>query len=231
MDADDFISNDMFRSLLKRALLGNYDYTYCGYQEYYEDTGQTAPVKSDCLSGRYLLGEYHPVHVRLLAVSTRVAIWRALYKKSVLDRHQIRFHEELRMFDDLPFRTEYLFAAKSAVCIPEYLYNYRIGRQGQDTSCTDNRLFVHFQIFKLLDNYTAKYKDQMLWDILQAVKIQTHAYGCAQIEKKYCRKYEKLAREQLKEHAGYIRNVVICQLYAGRGRIGWLTRLWMKFHI
>lgn len=149
----------------------------------------------------------------------------------MLDRHHIRFHEELGMFDDLPFRTEYLFVAKSAVCIPEYLYNYRIGRQGQDTSCTDNRLFVHFQIFKLLDNYTAKYKDQMLWDILQAVKIQTHAYGCARIEKKYRRKYEKLARKQLKEHAGYVRNVVICQIYAGRGSIGWLTRLWLKFHI
>ncbi len=231
VDTDDFISNNMFRNLLKRALLGNYDYTYSGYQEYYEDTGQTVPVIADCLSGRYLLGEYNPAQVRLLTVNTRVAIWRGLYKKSVLDRHRIRFHEELRMFDDLPFRTEYLFVAKSAVCIPEYLYNYRVGRQGQDTSCTDNRLFVHFQIFKLLDKFTAKYKDQMLWDILQAVKIQTHAYGCGQIEKKYRRKYEKLARKQLKEHAWYVRNVVICQLYAGRGSIGWLTRMWLKFHI
>lgn len=231
VDADDFISENMFRSLLKRALLGNYDYTYCGYQEYYEDTGQTAPVITDCLSDRYLLGEYNPAQIRLLAVNTRVAIWRGLYKKSVLDRHRIKFHEELRMFDDLPFRTEYLFAAKSAVCIPEYLYNYRIGRHGQDTSCTDKRLFVHFQIFKLLDKYAEKNKDRMLWDILQAVKIQTHAYGCTQIEKKYRRKYEKLARRQLKEHAGYVRNVMICLLYAGRGSIGWLTRLWLNFHI
>lgn len=228
VDADDFVENDMFYRLLKRALLGNYDYTYCGYQEYYEDTGETEPVRNDCLSGSYLSGEYNSSKVRLLAVNSRVAIWRGLYKKAILDRHQIRFHEELRMFDDLPFRIEYIFAAKSAVCIPAYLYNYRIGRKGQDTSCTDDRLFVHFQIFKLLDKYIEKYKDRMLWDILQAVKIQTHAFGCARIEKKYRNKYEKQAKKQLKEHAGYIRNVVICQLYAGRGSIGWLTKLWLK---
>lgn len=228
VDADDFISENMFSSLLRRALLGNYDYIYCGYQEYYEDTGEIEPVRDDCLSGGYLSGEYNPSQVRLLVVSTRVAIWRGLYKKALLDKHRIRFHEELRMFDDLPFRTEYLFVAKSAVCIPEYLYHYRVGRKGQDTSCTDSRLFVHFQIFNLLDKYVEKYKDQMLWDILQAVKIQTHAYGCARIEKKHRKRYERQAKKQLKEHAGYIRNLVICQLYAGRGNIRWLTRLWFK---
>ena len=230
VDADDFVEKDMFRMLLRRALLGNYDYTYCGYQEYYEDTEEIAPIKNDCLSERYVCGEYNPNQVRLLTVSTRVAIWRGLYKKSLLDRHYIRFYEQLRMFDDLPFRTEYLFAARSAVCVPEYLYNYRIGRKGQDTSCTDSRLFVHFQIFNLLDSYTARYKDQMLWDILQAVKIQTHAYGCMQIEKKYLKKYEKQAKRQLKKHAGYIRNLIICQIYAGRYYIGWLTRLWFHYY-
>lgn len=228
VDADDFIEKDLFSSFLRRALLGNYDYTYCGYQEYYEDTGEAEPVRNDCLSGGYLLGEYSSGQVFLLAVKTRVAIWRGLYKKALLDKHHIRFHENLRMFDDLPFRIEYLFVAKSAVCIPKYLYNYRVGRKGQDTSCTDSRLFVHFQIFKLLDNYTEKCKDQKLWDILQAVKIQTHAYGCGRIEKRYLKKYEKLAKKQLKEHAGYIRNLMICQIYAGRDNIRWLTRLWFK---
>lgn len=228
VDADDFIEKDLFSSLLKRAILGNYDYTYCGYQEYYEDTGEVEPIRNDCLSDGYLSGEYNPSHVRLLAVNTRVAIWRGLYKKALLDKHHIRFHENLRMFDDLPFRIEYFFVAKSAVCIPEYLYNYRVGRKGQDTSCTDSRLFVHFQIFELLDNYTDKYRDQMLWDILQAVKIQTHAYGCARIEKKHRKRYERQAKKQLKEHAGYIRNLVICQIYAGKDNIRWLTRLWFK---
>jgi len=228
VDADDFIEENMFCLLLKRALLGNYDYTYCGYNEYYEDTKEAEPVRNDCLSGGYLSGEYNSGKVRRLAVNTKVAIWRGLYKKEILDRHQIRFHEELRLFDDLPFRVEYIFAAKSAICIPDYLYNYRIGRKGQDTSCTDDRLFVHFQIFKLLDMYTEKYKDRMLWDILQAVKIQTHAFGCARIDKKYRNKYGKQAKKQLKEHAGYIRSVVICQLYAGRDHIGWLTKLWWK---
>lgn len=227
VDADDFIESDMFYQLLRRAFLGNYDYTYCGFQEYYEDTGKKEPIRNDCISGNYLSGEYDSSKVKLLTVNTKVAIWRGLYKKSILDKHQIKFYEKLKMFDDLPFRVEYIFAAQSAVCVPQYLYNYRIGRTGQDTACTDDRLYVHFQIFQYLDVQVQKYKDQRLWDILQAVKIQTHEFALSKIEKRCRRRYAKQAKQQLKEHAGYIRNVMICLIYAGRGSIGWLTKLWL----
>lgn len=226
VDADDYIESNMFYELLKRAFLGNYDYTYCGFREYFEDTKTDIPVTNECLSGDYLSGEYDSDKVSLLVVKTRVAIWRGLYKKSILEKHQIKFYEELKRFDDLPFRVEYLFAARSAVCIPKYLYNYRIGREGQDTVCADDRLYVHFQIFKYLDVYVEKYKDRRLWDILQAVKIQTHAFALKRIEKQYHKKYMQQAKQQIKERAGYIRNVIICLIYAGRENIGWLTKLW-----
>ena len=139
VDADDFINEMMFFELFHRALMGNYDLAYCGYQEYYEDTGKVKPVKNDCLTTPYLEGTYRVDKVQLLAIKTRVAIWRCLYKKDLLDQSEIRFHEDLKRFDDLPFRVEYIFLAQSAVCVSEYLYYYRLGRKGQDIECTDKR--------------------------------------------------------------------------------------------
>lgn len=230
VDSDDFVDETMFRKLLKRAMLGNYDLTYCGYCAYYEETGASEPVLNDCLTGTCLTGEYNTDMIRLLAVNTRVAIWRCLYKKSVLDEHQIRFHEDLKRFDDLPFRVEYTFASKSAVCISEYLYYYRLGRKGQDTACTDERLYVHFDIFRYLDRYVQPSKDRLLLDLLQAVKIQTHGFGLSVIQKQYRKNYARQAKIQLKAHAGYVRNIIICLLYAGRGNIGWITRLWFGLY-
>lgn len=230
VDADDFVDKHMFYKLLKRAMLGNYDLAYCGYNEYYEESGEAEPVDNECMTKNYCYGEYNPDKVKMLAVNTRVAIWRCLYKKSILNQYNIRFQEKLNRFDDLPYRTEYMFASKSAVCIPEYLYYYRIGRKGQDTACTDERLYVHFNIFEYLEKHVKACKDRKLLDLLQAIELQTHAYGLSKIQKQYRKRYSKKVKLQLKKHAGYFRNAVICFLYAGRGNIGWLTKLWIGLY-
>lgn len=227
VDADDFIDALMFKKLLKRAMLGNYELTYCGYNEYYEDTGEALPAKNDCMSEPYRSGTYRTDKIQLLAVNTRVAIWRCLYKKSVLDENNIRFHEDLPRFDDLPFRMEYIFAAKSAVCVPEYLYYYRLGRKGQDVSCTDKRLFVHFDIFRHLDIYTMQYKDKRMADLLQVVKLHTHRYALDRIDRQYKKEYKVRAKAQLSQYAGYFRNVCLILTYAGKSNLGWFTRLWL----
>lgn len=225
VDSDDFIEESMFQKLLKRALMGNYDMAYCGYQEYYQDIGKSEPVLNDCLFSPYLEGTYRPDRVQLLAVNTRVAIWRAIYKKELLDKRQIQFHEDLPRFDDLPFRIEFLFAAGSAVCVPEYLYYYRLGRKGQDVTCRDKGLFVHFTIFEHLDKYVDTYKDRKLVDLLQVVKINTHGFALSGIEKIYRKEYIRLARRQLDRNMGYLRTVGLIMRYSGKGHLGWYTRM------
>lgn len=223
VDSDDFIDASMFQKLIRRALIGNYDLAYCGYREYYEETQASEPVLNDCLGEPYSEGTYRADKVQLLAVNTRVAIWRCIYKKEVLDQRKISFLENLKRFDDLPFRIEYIFAAKSAVCVPEYLYYYRLGRKGQDTSCTDKGLFVHFEIFEHLDQYVDKYKDKRLKDLLQVVKVQTHGYGLSRIEKTYRKEYLKKAMTQLDRNMGYWRTVCLIMIYTGKKNLGWYS--------
>ena len=227
VDADDFVDETMYYKLLKRAMTGSYDLTYCGYLEYDENTGNTQPAQNDCLQEPYLKGTYRTDQVQLLTVNTRVAIWRCLYKKNILEKAQIRFHEDLKRFDDLPFRVEYILASGSAVCVPEYLYYYRLGRNGQDVSCTDRRLYVHFDIFDHLDACAEKYRDRRIWDLLQIVKIHTHRYALSRIEAPYRSDYMKRAKAQIRMHGGYFRNLCLILMYAGKSSAVWLTRLWL----
>lgn len=224
VDSDDFVDKEMFRKLLSRALMGNYELSYCGYQEYYEETGDAEPVLNDCLGEPYVSGTYREDKVQKLAINTRVAIWRFIYKKSLLERKQIEFHEDLKRFDDLPFRVECIFSAKSAVCVPEYLYYYRLGRRGQDVSCTDERLWVHFRIFEYLDEFAEPMRDRRLLDYLQIIKVNTHGYALGRIEKKYYKRYKKEAAIQLDKYAGTWRTLCLLMVYGGRSHIGWYLR-------
>ncbi len=214
----------MFQKLLSRALMGNYELAYCGYREYDEGSGETRKVMNDCMTEPYLTGTYRADQVQKLMIRTRVAIWRCIYRKELLDREGLTFHESLPRFDDLPFKIESGFRAESAVCVPEYLYYYRLGRQGQDVSGRDERLFVHFEIFRILDQVVASMKNQRLIDYLQIVKLHTHGYALGRIDRKYYRRYLRMARAQMDETGGTMRTLCLMLLYGGRSNIGWYLK-------
>lgn len=230
VDPDDFIDESMFYKLFKRILLGNFDFAYCGYQEFYEQTGKSQEIQNDCLQEPYLSGTYRADKVQKLVINTRVAIWRGIYKKEVLDRNHIRFHEDLRRFDDLPFRVEFLFKAQSAVCVPEFLYYYRLGREGQDVACSDEGFFVHFEIFRHLDEFVDQMKDSRMMDLLQVVKIHTHGFALSRIaDKKKRQEYLCLARKQMDRNMGYFRTICLILMYTGKRNLGWYTKI--KWHL
>lgn len=228
VDADDFVDREMFRKLLARAMMGNYELAYCGYQEYDEYSGNAVKVCNDCLGEPYLTGTYRADQVQRLMIRTRVAIWRCIYKRAFLLEKGIAFHEELARFDDLPFKIESGFQARSAVCVPEHLYYYRLGREGQDVACTDDRLFVHFAIFHLLDKTVLSGKNRRLTDYLQIVKLHTHGYALSRIDRKYYTEYLRRAGRQMDETAGTIRTLLLMLVYGGKKNMGWYlkSRIW-----
>lgn len=228
VDGDDFVDREMFRKLLERAMMGGYELAYCGYQEYDECKGNTVKVTNDCLQEPYLTGTYRPELVQGLMIHTKVAIWRCIYKKAFLTENGITFHEELPRFDDLPFKIESGFRAKSAVCVPEHLYYYRLGRKGQDVACTDRRLFVHFEIFRILDGAVLPEKNQRLTDYLQIVKLHTHGYALGKIDRKYRAEYLEKAGRQMDGTVGTVRTLLLMIMYGGGKNIGWYLRSRMR---
>ena len=214
IDPDDFIEPDMFQQLLGRAMLGAYELCYCGYNEYYESTGTVRPMP-DALDDPYAWGTTEKMDIQKLIIHQRVAIWRGIYRRDLIERAKIAFQTQLRRFDDLPFKVEICAQARSAVALKQYLYYYRLDRPGQDVSCTDERLYVHFDIFKHLDEVFDRLDECRLKDYLQVCKVQTHAYALQKLEEKYVEAYARQAKEDFSKNAGVMRTLLCLKRWVG----------------
>lgn len=202
IDPDDYIDPTMFRKLLSRALIGSYEISYCGYNEIYEETGEQREI-SDVLGYPYNEGTSDPVRINELIAYRRIAIWRGIYLKEMIDRAAIHFYTDIKRFDDLPFKVETLSRARSVVAVPEYLYYYRMARPGQDVSADDERLYVHFPIFEYLDKFLKKSSDRRQLDYLQIVKVQSHRWALEKIRPEYKKEYCRNAKKDLRKNFGF----------------------------
>lgn len=140
---------------------------------------------------------------------------RGIYRRDFIDSNKIGFYTDLRRFDDLPFKVETFACAKSVVMIPEYLYYYRLEREGQDVAADDERLYVHFDIFEHLNDSIGSTRDQMLIDNLRMCKIQTHRYALSKIREEYREEYRKRARADLNSLCDFQRTYKIANMMLG----------------
>ena len=196
VDPDDYVDTQMFRKLLGRAMTGSYEICWCGYNELYESTGEIAGV-DDVLGEPYLSGTSDPHDINRLIAIRRIAIWRGIYLRSFLDREGIGFHTDLRRFDDLPFKVETMARARSVVCIPERLYYYRMSRPGQDVAADDERLYVHFDIFRYLDDFIVPGGSREQLGYLEVVKLHTHKWALEKMKDEFVKPYCERARRDL----------------------------------
>ncbi|MFI3228569.1 MAG: glycosyltransferase, partial [Bacillota bacterium] len=190
IDPDDYIDPTMYKKLLSRAMQGSYEISHCGFNFLYENTGEIVQVE-DNIGYPYCNGVTDAAKVRELMASLRVAIWRGIYLRSRIEQSKISFYTDLPRFDDLPFKVEIYSSARSVVSISEYLYYYRLAREGQDVAADDQRLYVHFDIFKHLDTHMSsrkKFTDQTR-GLIQLCKVHTHKYALTKIRKEFFNEY------------------------------------------
>lgn len=224
IDPDDYIDTTMFKKLFERALCGSYEIAYCGYNELYESDGSTREIP-DLYGKPYSIGTVNQESINRLISYLRVAIWRGIYARDLIERNNIHFYTDLRRFDDLPFKVEVLSKARSVVAIPEHLYYYRLARPGQDVAANDERLYVHFPIFNYLDQFIRKSSDQSQLDCLQIVKIHTHKYALEKIQPEYVREYMRQAQKDIRSNFIYLEGAYIIR-NEGRRILLWYTALY-----
>lgn len=215
IDPDDFVDESMYRKLLRTAMVGSYDISYCGYKEYYENNGETKEAV-DVLGWPYNVGTTDPRQIQELITYCRVAIWRGIYKVEMLKKNDIHFYTEIRRFDDLPFKVETFAAARSVITVDEHLYYYRLSRPGQDVAADDERLYVHFPIFAHLNDSVAGKKDQRITDYLQLCKIQTHRYALEKIKTEFVKEYSRQARDDLAATGKFWRTFFMAKQMVGK---------------
>ena len=190
----------------------------------YEATGQTKEIP-DALGWPYNEGTTEQVRINELIAYQRVAIWRGIYSKNMIDRSKIHFYTDIRRFDDLPFKVETLAKARSVVATPEYLYYYRMSRPGQDIAANDERLYVHFPIFKYLDAFIAKCSDRTQVDYLQAVKLQTHLYALRKLKPEFIDEYCRMAKEDLDANFSFTESCYVLKHLLGKKGLAYYIAL------
>lgn len=219
VDPDDYTDETMFKKLFSRAMIGSYDVCYCGYNCFYENSGVVEKI-DDTLDERYSRGTTDENLIHRLIMYLRVAIWRGVYRADFLRKNDINFQVNLRRFDDLPFKIEVFALAKSVIAVPEYLYYYRLERPGQDVACDDERLYVHFDIFKYLNSRIGATRNQKLLDYLQLSKVQTHCFATRKIQRVFVKPYSKMARADfLTNNMGVLRTVLLIIKYFGKANL------------
>lgn len=203
IDPDDYIDPEMFRKLLMRAMAGSYEIAYCGFYRCFDDSGEIL-IGDEPLGNPYNEGIADKKKINELIVRLSPVIWRKIYRAELLKREQIHFYTDLRMADDLPFHIETLLTAKSVAAVPEHLYYYRLSRVGQDASINDERLYVHFDIFRHLDDFIQRSPDSNQAAVLQIKRLLTHLYVLKKIKKKYFGEYCRRAKADIRKNFGFL---------------------------
>ncbi len=127
--------------------------------------------------------------------------WNKVYKKSIIDENNIRYHENI-LYEDHTFYYEYLFASKKVSYLPEVLYVYRHERADSITKDVSPRIF---EIFTILDYIKDIFKNNLSeeeYKILMpkiAVRLIWERYFVARKKRKIKSRFVKKSREYLKQ--------------------------------
>ena len=138
VDADDTVKPGFFRRLSAALETSGADFVLSSFDY--------APLKRDYnLSGNAAIREamlpaffgYSYDDVRrwnagggLSARREQGGVWRCAFRRAFIERHGIRFDEDLRLYEDSPFIAECAARAERVASIPDVLYEYVPGPNG-----------------------------------------------------------------------------------------------------
>ncbi len=149
-DADDWMEPTMVEELYNAMTTNNCNWAICNI--YMIKEGQ--PVKTrlqlkdqviDITDNR---GDF--VH-GLMRFNYDYANWNKLFDASIIRKHQIRFEEDMTIWEDLLFNLQYLHYANRVAILAKPLYHYRIlstslySGQTKDRLPQFNKLYSHYK--------------------------------------------------------------------------------------
>ena len=205
VDGDDWVEPDMFETLHREALLNETQIAQCRYREVYADgTAAVPPAETNLLApGAERRIVTRPIELAAL----RPSIWRRLYRRDFLQRHDITFPVHIRSFDDTAFQFETFYRADRVVVLPLVGYNYRQGRAGQDIAARDEKLFAFFDVFRWLVSRLGAMADPTAERQLLRVELNCHVWALERIEPNLRADYRRQALCQLSRRRAHLNPV------------------------
>lgn len=161
IDSDDFIRNNMYELMYKKITCDKSDMVIAGYEKHII-IGNTEEVRKYSLINNDIKC-YEDVTKYIFEYFSRKHdngyLWNKLYKKSIINKYNIRFDSELTMCEDLLFNVQYMYYVEKISNINESLYYYIIRSDSQTYKIHKNG----FKARKLI--YKQSIKNAIKWNI------------------------------------------------------------------
>lgn len=207
VDADDYVSTDMYRRLYRVAESTDADIVFCGFCQQHMAGGPF--VKSSEVSGltvcegeakrQFMLDMVASGHTEKQERKYYMSVWHSIYRKDIITQHAIRFLSEREVAsEDLPFQIEAISAARKVVYVPDHLYFYCFNRR----SLTSTFLPQKYQRFKhLCELLCQRYPhDEELHERLMRFFIGYTRTQLNHLAASGCKNKEKHLREIVDDH-------------------------------
>ena len=228
VDADDWVEPDMFEHLLALAEEHDADLAQCGFTWFHEredrheirDNSWIPPLLAR--SGGSLRGAE-------AILFEDIAIWKKIYRRSLLESRGLRFDEAMPMGEDVPFHLAALCFARKIAASDRPCYHYRKQRPGQQTGIRDRRLLAYFRIFSTMDALLKAERLTHLRPWMLHLQLSRHCWGYEMAAPPVRGEYFRTLHETFKT-AGFTRHDAIASGCWRYGRLS--TRLrWISLRI
>ena len=165
VETDDYIDADMYENLYRPVEKHNVDVVKANY--YTNQEGKDA--FTELFAGLPYRKVIHPKD-RMSILTRRPAIWSGIYKKTFLDRNNIRFLETAgASYQDTSFILKVWIAAERIYLIKEAFLHYRLDNPNSSVNSKDKIFFVKDEflaVHEYLDSRPVKKQiyDKTIWD-------------------------------------------------------------------
>lgn len=172
IDSDDWIAPNYLNELFQPIEKYNVDLVVCGLQQHYTDsTSKNYSYKTGIIKiEKQFTNEFTDINKQFLLFGPVIK----LYKKSIIQKHNINFPPKYTYGEDLLFNYNYLEYVKTVYIIDQCLYHYRIIGSGTLSSIKRinqfeidyvqwNILKDFFQRKNLWNDYSISYLYHRLW--------------------------------------------------------------------
>lgn len=137
VDADDELDDRMYQKLMEAMRKPETDIAFCRFYTF-TDAGD----KQYCYEENLAKVAQHPAALELFLIEKKYedegntlikdnvfgSVCRSIFKREIIQMHNIRFEPQIRLAEDLLFLMEYCGYCKKGYVADEYLYHYYVGR-------------------------------------------------------------------------------------------------------
>lgn len=131
------------------------------------------------------------------SILLRLSIWAKLYKKNIIDNHDIRFKKELKLGEDFIFVLEYALKCRKIVFTNDYTYNYDRTNENSVIRKYNKQLYVNFKntndvYFSILEKYRIVNKNEKLHKYFELASQAILEEGKANAEKTFTERWKSV---------------------------------------